>query len=48
MLVAMPASPVSLVMYAFGSALCSLRAASTYSSQVVGTAILYLSKTFLL
>ncbi len=32
----------------FGSALCRVRAASTYSSQVVGTSMPCLSKTFLL
>ena len=48
MLVAKPASPVSEVMYFVGSAACSWRAASTYSSHVVGTAMPYWSKTALL
>src|SRR3954470_22395093 len=47
-LVVNPGSPTSLVRYFLGSAACSFSAAWTYSSQVVGTAILYLSKTSLL
>src|SRR6185437_7166833 len=43
-----PGSPVSLVMYAFGLAVCSFLASSTNCAQVVGTGSLYLSKTVLL
>lgn len=39
MLVAKPGSPVSLVMYSAGSAVCSFLAASMYSSQSLGTAM---------
>src|SRR5918994_846998 len=48
MLVAKPASPVSEVMYASGLAACSVSAAATYWSYVVGTAMPYWSKTVLL
>ena len=48
MLVVKPASPLSLVMHADGSAALSFLAAATYSSQVVGTSMPCLSKTSLL
>src|SRR6266568_1483077 len=48
MLVVKPGSPLSLVMYSFGLAACSLVASAMYWSQVVGTVRPYLSKIFLL
>src|SRR5581483_4454762 len=46
MLVVKPGSPASLVMYAFGFAACSFCASAAYSAHVLGTASLYLAKTF--
>ncbi len=48
MLVVNPASPMSFAMYALGLAAWIFSAAVTYSSHVLGTATLYLSKTSLL